>query len=63
VNPHEHIRLWHDDTGKLVGYAILGEDPSFDCQLRRLKARGMSRVCVSTGAANTPARRLYESIG
>jgi mycothiol synthase len=32
LNPQEHIRLWHDH-GKLVGYAILGEDPSFDCQV------------------------------
>ncbi len=32
LNPQEHIRLWHDD-GKLVAYAILGEDPSFDCQV------------------------------
>lgn len=30
LNPQEHIRLWHDDAGKLVGYAMLGEDPSFD---------------------------------
>jgi ribosomal protein S18 acetylase RimI-like enzyme len=33
LNPREHIRLWHDDGGRLVGYAILGEDPSFDCQV------------------------------
>ncbi|MBN2149241.1 MAG: GNAT family N-acetyltransferase [Anaerolineales bacterium] len=32
LNPKEHIRLWHDGN-KLVGYAILGEDPSFDCQV------------------------------
>jgi GNAT superfamily N-acetyltransferase len=32
LNPQEHIRLWHDD-GKLVGYAVLGEDPSFDWQV------------------------------
>jgi ribosomal protein S18 acetylase RimI-like enzyme len=32
LNPQEYIRLWHDDTGKLVGYAMLGEDPSFDWQ-------------------------------
>jgi hypothetical protein len=30
LNPQEHIRLWHADGGKLVGYAVLGEDPSFD---------------------------------
>jgi mycothiol synthase len=34
VNPQEYIRLWHDDQGTLVGYAVLGEDPSFDCQVR-----------------------------
>ncbi len=33
LNPQEHIRLWHDDAGRLVGYAILGEDPSFDWQV------------------------------
>lgn len=29
----EHIRLWQDCEGQLVAYAILGEDPSFDCQV------------------------------
>jgi len=33
LNLQEHIRLWHGDQDKLVGYAILGEDPSFDCQV------------------------------
>jgi mycothiol synthase len=33
LNPQEHIQLWHDNRGKLVAYAILGEDPSFDCQV------------------------------
>jgi len=32
LNPHEHIRLWHND-GKLVGYTVLGEDPSIDWQV------------------------------
>ncbi len=32
LNTKEHIRLWHAGD-KLVGYAILGEDPSFDCQV------------------------------
>lgn len=31
--------------------------------LRRMKLRGMNRVCVSTGVSNTPAIRLYESVG
>jgi ribosomal protein S18 acetylase RimI-like enzyme len=33
LNPQKHIRLWHNDEGKLVAYAILGEDPSFDWQV------------------------------
>jgi ribosomal protein S18 acetylase RimI-like enzyme len=33
LNPQKYIRLWHDNQGKLVAYAILGEDPSFDCQV------------------------------
>ncbi|MEW5826419.1 MAG: GNAT family N-acetyltransferase [Candidatus Bipolaricaulota bacterium] len=31
--------------------------------LRRMKARGMDRVCISTGEGNVAARNLYESIG
>jgi ribosomal protein S18 acetylase RimI-like enzyme len=33
LNPQKHIRLWHDAESMLVAYAILGEDPSFDCQV------------------------------
>lgn len=33
LTPQEFIRIWHDEKGKLIGYAILGEDPSFDCQV------------------------------
>ncbi len=33
LNPQEHIRLWHDDAGKLVGYAMVGEDPAFNWQV------------------------------
>ncbi|MBN1657005.1 MAG: GNAT family N-acetyltransferase [Anaerolineae bacterium] len=33
LEPREHVRLWHDGAGKLVGYAILGEDPTFDWQV------------------------------
>jgi mycothiol synthase len=32
LNPQEHIRLWLHGS-RLVGYVILGEDPSFDCQV------------------------------
>lgn len=33
LTPQKFIRLWHDEKGKLIGYMILGEDPSFDCQV------------------------------
>lgn len=33
LTTQEFIRLWHDAQGRLIGYAILGEDPSFDCQV------------------------------
>lgn len=32
LNLQDHIRLWHEQ-GKLVGFAILGEDPLFDWQI------------------------------
>jgi mycothiol synthase len=32
LEPYRHIRLWHAGE-KLVGYAMLGEDPSFDVQV------------------------------
>ena len=32
LNPQQHIRLWFDGV-KLIAYAILGEDPAFDCQV------------------------------
>lgn len=33
LTPQKTIRLWHNPEGRLVGYAILGEDPSFNCQV------------------------------
>jgi len=33
LNPYEHVRLWHDRQGHLVAYALLGEDPAFDCEV------------------------------
>ncbi len=32
LRTEQHVRLWHD-AGKLVGYAILGEDPLWECQV------------------------------
>ena len=32
LDPTQHIRLWHDRE-RLVGYALLSEDPAFDFQV------------------------------
>ncbi len=32
LRTEQHMRLWHD-AGRLVGYALLGEDPLFECQV------------------------------
>ena len=33
LNPREFIRLWHNADGNLIGYALLGDGPYFDCQV------------------------------
>jgi mycothiol synthase len=33
LEPRDHIRLWHDEGGRLAGFALLGEDPAFECQV------------------------------
>src|SRR5262249_19215312 len=32
-DPHEHICLWHNEHGTLAGFALVGEDPAFECQV------------------------------
>jgi len=60
-------------AGRIGDFGPVGTRPAYRRQglaraallegLRRMKARGMERVCLSTRDTNTPARRLYESIG
>ena len=33
LDPQRHIRLWHGEGGRLVGYAMVGDDPQFFCQV------------------------------
>jgi mycothiol synthase len=64
---------WIDPVNRIGDLGPVGACPAYRRQgwtravlfesLRRMRARGMDRVCISTGEANTPARRLYESIG
>ncbi len=67
------VNGWIDPVNRIGDFGEVGARPAYRRQgltravllegLRRLKTRGMNRVCVSTGVSNTPARQLYESIG
>lgn len=64
---------WIDPLNRIGDFGPVGALPAYRRQgltraallegLRRMQALGMQRVCISTGIRNTPARRLYESIG
>ena len=64
---------WIDPVNRIGDFGPVGALPAYRRQgltraallegLRRMQAHGMDRVCISTGVSNTPARRLYESIG
>jgi ribosomal protein S18 acetylase RimI-like enzyme len=64
---------WLDPLNHIGDFGPVGALPAFRRMgltravlfegLRRMKNHGMQRVCVSTGVSNTPAIRLYESVG
>jgi mycothiol synthase len=68
-----YVNGWIDPVNRIGDFGPVGTRPA--CRrlglgraallegLRRMRARGMTRVCVSTGVENTPAQRLYESVG
>jgi mycothiol synthase len=68
-----YVNCWLDPANRIGDFGPVGARPAYRRQgltravllegLRRLKARGMERVCVSTGVSNTSALRLYESVG
>ncbi len=68
-----YVNGWVDPVNKIGDFGPLGARPAFRRQgltrlvllecLRRMQALGMERVSVSTGVSNTPAIRLYESVG
>jgi len=68
-----YVNGWIDPVNRIGDLGPVGARPAYRRQgltravllecLRRMKARGMDRVCVSTGVSNTPALRLYESVG
>ena len=64
---------WIDQVNRTGDFGPVGALPAHRRQgltravllegLRRMQALGMDRVCVSTGESNTPALRLYQSLG
>jgi ribosomal protein S18 acetylase RimI-like enzyme len=68
-----YVNSWIDPLNRIGDFGPVGARQAYRRQgltrvvllegLRRMQARGMDRVCVSTGVSNTPALRLYESIG
>jgi ribosomal protein S18 acetylase RimI-like enzyme len=68
-----YVNGWIDPLNRIGDFGPVGTLPAYRRQgltravllegLRRMQAAGMDRVCVSTGVSNTPAQRLYESVG
>jgi len=68
-----YVNGWIDPVNRIGDFGPVGARLAYRRQgltravllegLRRMQARGMDRVCVSTGVSNTPALRLYESVG
>jgi ribosomal protein S18 acetylase RimI-like enzyme len=68
-----YVNGWIDPVNKIGDLGPVGALEAYRRQgltrlsllecLRRMKAHGMERVCISTNLTNEPARRLYESIG
>jgi len=68
-----YVNGWLDSVNKIGDFGPVGAREAyrrqgltravlFEC-MRRMKTRGMDRVCVSTGESNVAARGLYESVG
>ncbi|MDD5645675.1 MAG: GNAT family N-acetyltransferase, partial [Candidatus Bipolaricaulis sp.] len=68
-----YVNGWLDPVNKIGDLGPVGAREAYrrkgltravllEC-MRRMKARGMNRVCVSTGEGNVAARGLYESVG
>lgn len=68
-----YVNGWIDPVNRIGDFGPVGARQAYRRQgltravmiegLRRMQAYGMNRVCVSTGVSNTPAKRLYESVG
>ena len=68
-----YAMAWLDPVNRIGDFGPVGARPAYRRRgltrtaliegLRRMQARGMNRACVSTQETNTPALKLYESVG
>jgi ribosomal protein S18 acetylase RimI-like enzyme len=68
-----YVNGWLDPINKIGDFGPVGAREAYRRQgltravllecMRRMRARGMDRVSVSTGEPNVAARNLYESVG
>lgn len=68
-----YVNGWIDPVNRVGDFGPVGARPAYRRQgltravllegLRQMQAYGMNRVSVSTGVTNTPALRLYGSVG
>ncbi len=68
-----YVNGWLDPVNKIGDLGPVGARLAYRRQgltravllecMRRMRAKGMDRVCVSTGEQNSAARGLYESVG
>jgi GNAT superfamily N-acetyltransferase len=77
ITPHgviaSYVNGWIDPLNRVGDFGPVGARQDYRRRgftrlalleaLRRMKACGMERVCISTGISNMPALNLYESIG
>ena len=68
-----YVNGWIDPINRIGDFGPVGARPAYRRQgltravllecMRRMQQKGINRVSVSTGVSNTPAIRLYESVG
>ena len=61
LDPGEFIRLWHAPNGLLIGYAMLGEDPTLDWQIRpAFEGQGLETEAIAWAEHRLAALRSVD---
>ncbi len=63
LSAREHIRLWHNIAGELVGYAMLGEDSAFNWQvLPEYEWQGIEEQALAWAAMRLAKLRQTDAV-